>query len=145
MDLPENAPPALRASRFGECLLRARLPGGWGLAAAWSPSGHTLAVASQGSQLTLLRGLDLSDPGALPPGAPDAAGDAAEAAAAAAAGGGARLQHLPLPGLPLKCLAFLTDSLLVGGGFDFKPLLFARGGGGDWQCQGYLQGGWVGG
>ena len=123
-------PPALAGTRFGDCLLEAELPGGWGLALAFSPGGDTLAAASQASQLTLLCGIDLSDPASLD---------------AAAAGAGGRLQHLRLPGLPLKCLAFLSDGLLAGGGFGCQPLLCARGPGGTWRCarslQGALQGG----
>lgn len=120
---------ALAGSRFGECLLELSMPGGgWGLAAAFSPDGSSLAVASQGpdgSHLTILTGIDVAAPSSL-----DAAGFGTEAA-----GNGApvRLQHLPLPSLPLKCLAFLSDSVLAGGGFDCQPQLFARQADGRWH------------
>lgn len=117
---------ALAGTRFGDCLLELPLAGGWGLAAAFSPSGDCLAAASQGSQLTLLSGIDLQDPASL------------DAAAAEAAG---RLQHLALPCLPLKCLAFLSDGLLAGGGFDCRPVLCSRQGGGQWRYACSLQGG----
>ena len=123
---------ALAGTRFGDCLLELPLAGGWGLAVAFSPSGGCVAAASQGSQLTLLSGLDLQDPASL------------EAAAAEAAG---RLQHLALPCLPLKCLAFLTDGLLAGGGFDCRPVLCSRQGGGQWRyacsLQGVVRGVWA--
>jgi len=122
--------PALGSSRFGEYLLELPLPGGWGLAAAFSPDGSCLAVASQGSQLTLLSGTDLQDFASLAAFAPTAA---AEAAAGAEGAEGCRVQHLQLPGLPLKCLAFLSGSLLVGGGFDCQPQLFTRGASGSWE------------
>jgi actin related protein 2/3 complex subunit 1A/1B len=115
--------PALGASKFGDCLLELPLPGGWGLAVAFSLDGATLAAASQASQLTLLPGLDLQDPASLGP--------------AAAAG---RAQHLQLPALPLKCLAFLSDTLLGGGGFDCHPLLFQRQADGRWQHAASLRG-----
>jgi hypothetical protein len=115
---------ALGASRFGDCLLELPLSGGWGVATAFSPSGACLAVTSQGSQLTLLTGIDLADPASLD-------------AAAAASG---RLQHLQLPGLPLKCLIFLSDSVLAAGGFDYHPLLFVRRTDGQWQYVRSLQG-----
>ncbi len=105
---------ALGASRFGEQLLAVD-SGAWVLAVAWSPSGDTLAFCSQDSTLTLLPAVHLSDAGSL---------GSAES----------RLQLLKLPGLPLKCLAFLSDSVLVGAGFDFRPLLFRRQeGSGLWQ------------
>jgi hypothetical protein len=119
---------ALGASRFGDCLLELPLPGGWGLATAFSPAGHCLAVASQGSQLMLLTGIDMADSASL------------DAAAADAAVSG-RLQHLQLPGLPLKCLVFLSDSVLAAGGFDYHPLLFVRRpADGQWQYARSLQG-----
>ncbi len=117
---------ALAGSRFGDCLLELPLAGGWGLAAAFSPGGGCLAVASQGSQLTLLSGIDLQDPASL------------DAAAAEAAG---RVQHLALPCLPLKSLAFLSDGLLAGGGFDGCPVLCSRQGDGAWRYVRSLQGG----
>ena len=120
---------ALGASRFGDCLLELALPGGWGLATAFSPAGDCLAVASQGSQLMLLTGIILADPVSL---------DAAAAEAAEASG---RVQHLRLPGLPLKCLVFLSDSVLAAGGFDCHPLLFVRRpADGQWQYARSLQG-----
>lgn len=122
------SPAALRGSRFGECLLEAALPGGWGLAAAFSPSGDCLAVASQGSQVTLLHGIDLQDPASLDVASVDAAGC---------------LQHLALPGLlPLKCLAFLSDGVVAGGGFDCCPVLCTRQENGQWQFARSLQGEW---
>lgn len=128
-----SSPAALAGSRFGDCLLELGLPGGgWGLAAAFSPDGSSLAAASQGaegSHLTILTGVDLSAPSSL-----DAAAIDAEAAAAAAGSGAPpRLQRLPLPSLPLKCLAFLSESVLAGGGFDCQPQLFARRADGCWQ------------
>lgn len=115
------APPALAGTRFGDCLLEVALPGGWGLSLAFSPSGDCLVAASQASQLTLC-GIDLQEP---------------LAAAAERAG---RLQHLQLPGLPLKALTFLSDAVLAGGGFDCTPHLFARGADGSWGHACSLQG-----
>ncbi len=129
---------ALESSRFGECLLELALPcSSWGLAAAFAPDGRTLAVASQGPQgahLTLLAGIDLSAPSSL-----DAAVLEAQAKAAGS-GATPRLQHLPLDSLPLKCLAFLSDSVLAGGGFDCQPQLFARRADGRWQLARSLAG-----
>ena len=103
-------------------LLAAELAGGWGLALAFSPGGATLAAASQGSALTLLTGIDLAE----------------EDTWRAAAG---RLQTLALPGLPLKALAFVDEDLLVGGGFDCRPLVFRRDPGtGAWAFDRHLQG-----
>ncbi|PRW57017.1 actin-related 2 3 complex subunit 1A [Chlorella sorokiniana] len=116
---------ALAGSRFGDCLLELPLAGGWGLAAAFSPDGSCLAVASQGSQLTLLSGIDLQDLSSL---------DAAEAEAAG------RVQQLALPCLPLKCVAFLSDGMLAGGGFDYRPVLCSRQGDGTWRYACSLQG-----
>lgn len=121
---------ALAGSRYGDCLLELPLAGGWGLAAAFSPSGSCLAVASQGSQLTLLSCIDLQDPASL------------DAAAVEAAG---RVQHLALPCLPLRCLSFLSEDLLAGGGFDCCPVLCSRQVGGSWQHASNLQGAWAGG
>ena len=43
--------------------------------------------------------------------------------------------------LPLVSLAFLSDTLLVGAGFDCVPLLLARGGGGGgWALKGEMVG-----
>eukprot|EP00887_Chlorella_sp_A99_P007732 scaffold20.g7732.t1 len=113
------APPALGASRLGDALVEAPLPG-WGLAAAFSPRGGALAAASQGG-LTLLDGIDVRDPSTW------------EAAAATQ-------QQLALPSLPLKALAFLSDSLLVGGGFDCRPQLFRRAADGTWAFARQLSG-----
>lgn len=116
-DVDDGAvPAALGGSRFGEPLLEAE-GGGWVLAVGWSPSGDNLAFCCQNSILTLLTGLSLAEP----------------SLAAAAAEGSAQRQVLQLPGLPLKCLAFLSDSVLVAGGFDFRPLLFRRGADGQWR------------
>lgn len=125
----QTAVAALAGSRFGDCLMELPLEGGWGLAAAFSPDGRCLAVASQGSQLTLLSGIDLQDPSSL------------DATAAQAAG---RVQHLVLPCLPLKCLDFLSDTLLAGGGYDGRPVLCSRQGDGTWRYACSLQGGEAG-
>lgn len=102
---------ALAGSRFGEALLDVEA-GSWVLAAAWSPGGSTLAFCCQDATLTLLPGIDLAQPGSL---------------------AAARRQRVQLLGLPLKCLAFLSESVLAGGGFDFRPLLVAQQGAGEWQ------------
>lgn len=117
--------PALEGTRFGDCLLEVALPGGWGLAVAFSPSGNCLAAASQASQLTLLSGISLQDASSL------------DATSAAASG---RLQHLHLPGLPLKILAFLSEDLLAGGGFDCQPVLCTRAADGQWRYARSLKG-----
>ena len=143
--------PALGGNRFGEPLAELALPGAWGLAVSCAPSGACLAAASQGGNgayLTVLSGIDLADAANLDAAALAAAAGAASTNSADGAAGGAavaapppgRLQHLRLPGLPLTCLAFLSDELLVGGGFDCQPQLFARRADGCWQFVRSLQG-----
>jgi hypothetical protein len=94
---------------------------------AWSPEGRALAWCGQTPPaVVLLSGL------------PTQAAEAWQRA-------DQLRQEVRLPGLPLKCLAFLSERALVGAGFDGAPLLLEPDDGGGWEVrplqQGEAQGG----
>ena len=78
---------------------------GWVNAVAWSPSGMSLAYA--GHDCTLHVATFGSSAGSSAPPV---------------------VRVLPLRGLPLSCLVFLTDRALVGAGYDFEPIVFVAAG-----------------
>lgn len=78
---------------------------GWVNAVAWSPSGLSLAYA--GHDCTLHVATFGSGAGSSAPPV---------------------VRVLPLRGLPLSCLVFLTDRALVGAGYDFEPIVFVAAG-----------------
>lgn len=113
------------SSRFGDTLLELETPGGWGLSVSWSPSGCTLAIASQ-KGLSVIGGFgDLENAGnngiQMHPDGPLVR------------------QDLTLPSLPLKTVVFLSDDVLIGGGFDYKPLVVRRQSSGSWAIDGFIE------
>ena len=106
VDAPkESVPRAGRDSKFGTVLVDAS-GGGWVHGVAWSPSGSRLAFASHDSTVTVLTGLDAT----------------AEPDALWAGGESARVK---LRGRPVRCLLFLAEDRLVGGGWEPAPVLMA--------------------
>ena len=78
---------------------------GWVNAIAWSPSGLSLAYAGHDCTLHVAT-FGSSVGSSVPP----------------------VVRVLPLNGLPLSCLVFLTDRALVGAGYDFEPIVFVAAG-----------------
>ncbi|CAL8463697.1 g3231 [Coccomyxa elongata] len=99
---------------FGDVLIDVEAGIGWGHAVAWSPSGCQLVVSSHGPALQFLCGLYGSSAASLQP----------EAA------GRQLLHHVQLP---LRCVAFLSETSVVGAGFDGQVFLFERDGEGVWS------------
>jgi actin related protein 2/3 complex subunit 1A/1B len=85
---------------------------GWTNASAVSPSATWVALTSQDSWIRFVKDSELSDPKA-------------------------PTRSLNINGLPLLALAFLSDTVLVGGGFDCQPRLFAYNGT-DWEDLGLI-------
>jgi actin related protein 2/3 complex subunit 1A/1B len=85
---------------------------GWTNASAVSPSGVWVAFTSQDSYIRFVRNDELEDPRA-------------------------PARSLNLTGLPLLSLAFLSDAVLVGGGFDCQPRLFNFSGA-EWEDIGLI-------
>ncbi|BDA48424.1 Actin-related protein 2/3 complex subunit 1A [Coccomyxa sp. Obi] len=113
--LPDIDGHATALGAFGDVLMDVEAGIGWGHAVAWSPSGSQLVVSSHGPALQFLGGLDGSSAASLQP---EAAGR----------------QLLELAQLPLRCVAFLSETSVVGAGFDGQVFLFERDGEGVWSC-----------
>lgn len=123
MDTSESLPPLVSGGggkKFGDCLLELPTKCGWGLAVAWSPSGTSFAVACQ-EGLFIITGFDTSVTDA----------DVLKAQLIR--------QDVKLPGLPLKCIRFFSENVIVGGGFDYKPLVVRKDGQGNWSVDGYVE------
>ena len=106
VDAPkESVPLAGRDSKFGTVLVDAS-GGGWVHGVAWSPSGTRLAFASHDSTVTVLTGLNAA-------AEPDALWAGRESA------------RVKLRGRPVRCLLFLAEDRLVGGGWEPAPVLIA--------------------
>jgi len=89
---------------FGEVLAEFDVCKSWVNSVAWSPNGFRLAFAGHGSSLTFVQIL---------------------------AGSPSLIQTLNLKSLPLLSIHFLTDSTVVGAGFDHTPNIFAVTGGSE--------------
>jgi len=92
------------AAKFGTLLFEHESLG-WVQDVAFSPAGDTLALCSQNSTLSVV---DVASAAAQQPNA---------------------VQTLRLSDLPLTRLLFLPDGSLVGAGYCFNPILFAKTGG----------------
>lgn len=86
---------------------------GWVNAVAWSPSGHTLCYAGQDSSIHFVNfGQD----------------------------GTPLVQSLRFSQLPCTSLLYTSEFMVVGGGYDFNPLLFQYSDGkGSWEVNRFLE------
>lgn len=90
--------------------------GAWTTAVAWSPSGTRLCFAAQDSCVRIITfGTGVS---------------------------GGVMSVVRLPMLPLACLKFVSESAVIGGGYDMAPLLISCGpGASEWSLAGKMDGG----
>ncbi|ESL11053.1 ARP2/3 complex subunit [Trypanosoma rangeli SC58] len=102
---------------FGHVYLEREF-GVWVHAIAWAPSGQRFAVATHDSRVHVF---DVPSIESLCEGTEDALG----------------MYRINLAILPLKSLVFLLEDHLVGGGFDYFPVLFKpSANGGGWRLAG---------
>ncbi|ORC92685.1 putative ARP2/3 complex subunit [Trypanosoma theileri] len=93
-----------KSSSFGHVYMEKQF-GAWVHAMAWTPSGQRIAVATHDSRVHII---DLSS----------FSGSVEENTCSST------LYTVNLSILPLKALTFVVDDHLVGGGFDYYPVLF---------------------
>ncbi|CAD7702493.1 unnamed protein product [Ostreobium quekettii] len=94
---------AAESTLFGDLLMTIECKW-WPHAVAFSPRGARLAVATHGSTIVIVDGLDAQEPNGL---------------------ANKDILEVKLRGLPLRSLSFLSESVLVGGGFDGEPVVLA--------------------
>lgn len=96
--------------KFGEQLVELNLAFGWTFGVKWSPNGSVLAYTGHDSTICFVKNV----------------------------GPAASTQTLNLHGLPLRDVLFLSENMLVAGGFDCNPLLFVVETKGTWGFVRYL-------
>ncbi|KAG6609470.1 Actin-related protein 2/3 complex subunit [Phytophthora cinnamomi] len=100
VDGPPDAGPFEALPPFGEPLAEFDNASAWVNAVAWSPKGDRLAFAGQGSSIHIVQ---FGAPGVYP-----------------------TIQSIRFSHLPLMRIMFLSNSAIVGVGYDFNPLLFSQ-------------------
>ncbi|KAG1703197.1 hypothetical protein DVH05_008108 [Phytophthora capsici] len=100
VDGSSDAGPFQALPPFGEPLAEFDNASAWVNAVAWSPKGDRLAFAGQGSSIHIVH---FGAPGEYP-----------------------TVQSIRFPHLPLMRIMFLSNSSIVGVGYDFNPLLFSQ-------------------
>ncbi|RNF25948.1 putative ARP2/3 complex subunit [Trypanosoma conorhini] len=106
-----------KTASFGHVYLEKKF-GAWVHAAAWAPSGRRFAVATHDSRVHVF---DVPTIERLCAGAEEAV----------------TMHRINLAVLPLKSLAFVSEDHLVGGGFDYFPVLFTPSAeAGGWRLSG---------
>ncbi|KAG7401912.1 protein 2 3 complex subunit [Phytophthora boehmeriae] len=107
VDGPADAGPFEALPPFGEPLAEFDNASAWVNAVAWSPKGDRLAFAGQGSSIHIVH---FGRPGEFP-----------------------TIQSIRFSHLPLMRIMFLSNSAIVGVGYDFNPMLFAQDGNNFWS------------
>ncbi|XP_050229027.1 actin-related protein 2/3 complex subunit 1A-like [Mercurialis annua] len=91
-------------SKFGEQIIQLDLSFSWAFGVKWSPSGNTLAYVGHNSMIYFV-----DDVGPSP-----------------------LAQNVAFRDLPLRDVVFVSEKMVIGGGFDCNPMVFAADEGGNW-------------
>ncbi|CAI5729793.1 unnamed protein product [Peronospora destructor] len=107
VDGPPDAGPFETMPPFGEPLAEFDNASAWVNAVAWSPKGNCLAFASQGSSIHIVH---FGAPGEYP-----------------------TIQSIRFSHRPLMRIMFLSNSAIVGVGYDYNPMLFSQAANNFWS------------